>query len=410
MNRFDEIFSQKAAKAFISYNADHMADTGWDSFIKKYKRKPRSGIVIPFWAKAASVAILLTVGIVYTYKTIERKTDIAIIEVEKPIKAEKTKPLITDKVVIDDNVVLASTKPSSAGRIEKRMPVVNPDEKNPDSGVLKLSDSGESESLKIPVKVHLQDITYDHFENGLIEIGQEQLKHKKVTLVEPDIVSHYSRKTTLMAGISGMMAKVEDIASSAQGVAIGFYIEHELTRRISVRPGLAMARQTYDLENTSGTKAFGYTAPALNGLSGSLDSYEAQIEILSMEVPVNFVLSIWERRKSNLFVSTGISTVIYLKQHLTGSFRNMYSRENIDMATGETFYETNYTMVDIESKHEAFSRVDYFGLANFSAGYSLPFGKDGSLLFEPFVQLPVNNLTSLNLRIRYGGLSLKIKF
>ena len=30
---------------------------------------------------------------------------------------------------------------------------------------------------------------------------------------------------------------------SAQGVAIGFYIERELTRKISVRPGLAMARQ-----------------------------------------------------------------------------------------------------------------------------------------------------------------------
>ena len=30
---------------------------------------------------------------------------------------------------------------------------------------------------------------------------------------------------------------------SAQGVATGFYIEPELTRKISVRPGLAMARQ-----------------------------------------------------------------------------------------------------------------------------------------------------------------------
>ena len=410
MNRFDEIFSRKAAEAFISYSADHLADAGWNSFIKKYKRKPRSGIVIPLWAKAASVAILLTVGTVYTYKTIDRKTDADIIEVVKTIKAGETKPLITDKVVIDENEVLAFAKPSSAGRIEKRMPVVNPDEKNPDSGVLKLTGSGESDGLIIPVMVRTQYITGDLFENRLVLIAQEQLKQRQVTLVEPDDLSHYSRKTTFMAGISGMMASVEDVTSSAQGIAIGFYIEHELTRRISVRPGLAMARHTYDLENTSGNKALSYTAPVLSGLSGSLDSYKAQIDVFSMEVPVNLVFTIWERSKSSLFVSTGVSTVIYLNQHLTGSFRNMYSRESIDMATGEVFNETNYTMVDIESEHEAFSRVDYFGLANLSAGCSLPFGKNSSFLVEPFVQLPVINLTSLNLRIRYGGLSMKIQF
>jgi hypothetical protein len=31
-------------------------------------------------------------------------------------------------------------------------------------------------------------------------------------------------------------------------------------------------------------------------------------------------------------------------------------------------------------------------------------------LIEPFVQLPVNNLTSLNLLIMYGGLPMKIQF
>jgi hypothetical protein len=68
------------------------------------------------------------------------------------------------------------------------------------------------------------------------------------------------------------------------------------------------------------------------------------------------------------------------------------------------------TTVRIEGEQDSFNRVDFLGLANFSAGYSLPFGKTSHLLFEPFVQLPIKDLTSMNLRIRYGGLSMKIQF
>lgn len=68
------------------------------------------------------------------------------------------------------------------------------------------------------------------------------------------------------------------------------------------------------------------------------------------------------------------------------------------------------TSVKIESKKEPLSRVDFLGLANFSAGYSFPVAGTSHLVFEPFVQLPIKDLTSMNLRIRYGGLSFKLKF
>lgn len=410
MNRFDEIFSRKAAEAFSRYNADHLADAGWNSFMKKYKRKPRSGFVIPLWAKVASVAILLISGTVFTYKTFNRKTDANIVEVEKTMKAEEPKPLITGKAVIDENEVPGFARSSKGDRFKTEIPVIYTDKKNPEPEDLKIRGSGAADVLKIPAMVHTRDLTGELFENRLELIAREHLKQEQVVTVEPDDLSHYSRKTTYMAGISGMKASAGDLTSSAQGVSVGFYIEHDLTRRISVRPGLSIARNTYDLKNTTDTKALSYTAPVLNGLSGSLESYKAQVDVFSLEVPVNLVFTIWERSKSNLFVSTGVSTVIYLNQHLSGSFRNKYLKESIDMATGQVYNETNYTMVEVENEHEAFSRVDYFGLANFSAGYSLPFGKNGSILVEPFMQLPVINLTSLNLRIRYGGLSMKIRF
>ena len=152
-----------------------------------------------------------------------------------------------------------------------------------------------------------------------------------------------------------------------------------------------------------------YAAPELNGMDAASTSYDADIDVVSMEVPVNFVFSLRKRARSNLFISTGASTVIYLSQHLTGNFNNTYARAELD-SYGGVYYEYMTTSVRVEREQELFSRVDLLGLANFSAGYSFPFAGTSQLLFEPFIQLPVRDLTSMNLRIRYGGLSMKIKF
>ena len=236
------------------------------------------------------------------------------------------------------------------------------------------------------------------------------LKSKKVLKDFIDIPRE-KMTTTIMTGLSGMMASVDNTASVAQGISMGFYVEQQLTRRISVRPGLAMAKHSYTMEGIpGGNVAFDYAPPELNGMSGTTTSYEADVEVLSMEVPVNFVFSLRKRARSNLFITTGASTVIYLNQHLSGSLYNTYTRATVDSSTGEVSYESKNTSVTIESRQETLSRVDFLGLANFSAGYSFPFTKTSHFVFEPFIQLPVKDLTTMNLRIRYGGLSMKLQF
>jgi hypothetical protein len=172
-----------------------------------------------------------------------------------------------------------------------------------------------------------------------------------------------------------------------------------------------MARHSYDMESTpGGSVAFDYAAPELNGVSGTTTSFEADMEVISMEVPVNLVFSLVKRGESDLYVTTGASTVFYLSQHLSGNFNNTYSKANVDSNSGQVSYEYMTTTVKVESDHELLNRVDFLGLANFSAGYSMPFGKGTHVSFEPFVQLPIKDLTSMNLRIRYGGLSMRVKF
>ena len=73
MSKFDDIFSRKAKEAFDNYNADHLAGDGWDSFASKYGRQRRRALVIPLWARAASIIILVTTGVLLINRLINRQ-------------------------------------------------------------------------------------------------------------------------------------------------------------------------------------------------------------------------------------------------------------------------------------------------------------------------------------------------
>jgi hypothetical protein len=223
-------------------------------------------------------------------------------------------------------------------------------------------------------------------------------------LNEPEEESSSGRKTSLSAGFSGMMASVESMLSSAPGVSVGVYAQHQLADRIAVRPGLALAKHAYSMESINSRME--YTAPVMDGMAGEVVSAENRMDIIAMEIPLNFVFDIVKKRDKSFFVSAGASTMVYLNQHFTGSFYNKYTTELFNNTTGEWDVASNYTRINIDNQYSAFSRTDFFGLANLSAGYLFPLGKN-SMLIEPFVQIPVKDITSSNLRIRFGGVSLK---
>ena len=218
------------------------------------------------------------------------------------------------------------------------------------------------------------------------------------------------KKTSLIAGFSGMMSNIEDVMINSPGVSVGFYLEHKLTRKLSVRPGLALAKHSYGSTNVSDGKVFMNSVTSTGSMTGSVGSYENQLDMVTVEVPLNLVYTLLERGKSSLFVSAGVSTMVYLDQSFSSSFTNVYTEQKVDLASGNAYLETRSQDVNVESDEKAFSHVDYFSVTNLSAGYSLPLKKGGNMLIEPFVQLPVSDLTSFNVRIRYGGLSLKFRF
>jgi len=414
--------------------------------------------VFPLWARAASIIILVTAGVLFMNRFISRnpgeptgltaqqsgnemsdsteaQTDTNAVETVTTASV----PVIADNELSTRETVTGAGQTGDGGRrVRQATDTGGLDGLTPDTGNLASGQTGDAQTRKTgnlaagqsnepAIAVVTESDKMDDIYAGVnlalnpIEIRLTEKADSRLNLPPVKVLDDYRAQprqkmtTTLMTGLSGLMASIDNATTTAQGVSIGFYVERQLTRRISVRPGLAMAKHSYGMEGTPEEVLAGantimdYAAPELNGLSGTTSSYEADIDLLLMEVPVNFVFSLWRRAEKNFFISTGASTMLYLSQHMTGSFNNTYTKTMAD-SYGGTTYATKTTTVQVEREHHLLNRVDFLGLANFSAGYSMPFGRGTHLLLEPFVQLPVKDLTSMNLRIRYGGLSMKIQF
>ena len=424
MEGFDDKFRKQVTETFRHYDAGHLADEGWDAFLKTHIQKRRRALLIPLWAKAASIAVviglasLLTIRFLSVYGPSERIASSDESLISKPdatgeaeaiiagepveiseiseVSEEKYRGLLTiDESRTEAKPVLTEGKDASATDIRQGKHTFSGDNPQPYGSPLK-----------------------GYFRLGHV-ISQNRLDNHRLAGEAPvgsGIMSEDNHgvadeeRTSLMAGVSGMVAQVDNAIASSPGVAMGFYLEHRLTGRISVRPGLALAKQSSGLESSNVKSALGYAAPSNNVMTGLIDSYQARMDVLALELPVNVVVSLWRRGKSSLFFSTGLSTMVYLRQSYSGSFNNAYTGIRFDSSTGNNVPETTYSVTSFESEYSSFSHADLLGLANFSAGYSVPLGENHSMLVEPFVQLPVRDLTSRNIRIRYGGMSVKLSF
>ena len=123
MKQFDDIFRENVKKAFSNYNADHLADEGWNSFVGR-KQKRRRATLIPFWARAASIVVLIGLGVfialkISTRQITQKNTSVAESSVEKD-KAS-VKPYETGKEVPPAVPSPAEIKTEKGEKTEKRV-------------------------------------------------------------------------------------------------------------------------------------------------------------------------------------------------------------------------------------------------------------------------------------------------
>jgi len=415
MKLFDDIFRRNVDKAFNNYNADHLADEGWNSFIAARKGERRLRVVIPFWARAASIILIVGTGAFIGYLTINRRL------AEDTLTASEIESKKESPVTIPSE----SASPVSPFIADKSEPASESSEVKHVASLIAETVSeqpADTPQLNMRVIMERTDTTilpviaenrYLLYEDSINQAYEEALKKSQQDepreILSPEAVKR-SGRTTFMAGLSGLMTHVEDANSTAPGISIGFYLDQKITERISLRPGLALAINSLGVDNKSAGYELAYSVPLVDGNNGTPSSYNGHMSMIAMELPLNIVFEVFKKRRSVLYLSAGTSTMIYFSQQFTGDFVNEYTQDKFDETSGLMSSETRYSTVTVSNSYSTLSRTDFFGLANISTGYSLPYGKAGSMVIEPFIQLPLKDLTALNLRVRYGGISIKIRF
>ncbi len=113
MKLFDDIFRENVDKAFSDYNADHLADEGWNSFMASRKKARRlKAIVIPLWAKAASIALIVGAGALTAYLFINRNnSDDSLAESETETEKEITAAVNSGSSISVSTVIAENFNP-----------------------------------------------------------------------------------------------------------------------------------------------------------------------------------------------------------------------------------------------------------------------------------------------------------
>ncbi len=413
MKGFDENIVDQIKKAFgSSYNADHLANDGWAAFQQKQSKRKRLVVPFPFWAKAASIALLLAAGGIATYTLKTKLTDGTIlVETVTETKTE-VKKNSTEKTPTAHSNLLPSQQ--SNGKLQNQK--ISPPEAS-EVPQVSVSDTPLKTSSEASFS---NNTTSTQFTDSLKTSNTSQASEHIVVDEKPKSVAQPMALSTIpieeetkkkhkneySLGLSGMMAKAGSSYSTSPGVSVGFYAERSLGSKITVRPGLALARHAYSLASFPGNSTQ-YDNLASEGESSlNIVSSKNQMDIVSLEVPINFVFELSNKRNRKLFLSAGSSSVVYISQQFVGTYQNQTVHEVFNSQTGQNELVATNSTINVDESYDAFSRVDLFGLANLSAGYSFPFGKS-SMLIEPFVQIPIRKLTSNNLNVGFGGISVK---
>jgi hypothetical protein len=208
------------------------------------------------------------------------------------------------------------------------------------------------------------------------------------------------------------LATVSNYSPDTKGSSInmggGFSADYQLAKKISISTGMYIAKNELGYNNGSGNviqslKNADYAAD--NSLA-MIDGNSAQTDVsfMAIDIPLNL-----KYRLNKVSVSAGVSSLIFLSEKFTTNYNASVTNTTFNSETSR--YETNTSVQNYtnEEKSGSFNHFDFAGLLNVSVGYDIPL-VSGSIAVEPYVKVPLSNITSRELKMGSGGVMVRYTF
>jgi hypothetical protein len=433
MKPFDDKFAENVREVFDTFQepADMEA---WEALRQKLtnKRKTRILGLPPWsaWAAAAAVMLLIsgllwfypsgkdthTEGLALTSEEIPGKHDIqSIYETESQIEIKTPETFIVEP-----------------GSSETKIP--HTPERKEDVSLLIITEANmTTPPFPAPETKDIKELTPE------AEMAEIQVFERSPDPEEPSLVVKPSEKqpapaqnlffendyaiepvsrarSSLQVTAGSMFAFTNNQVADGVGFAAGVLNEWNVTDGFSIATGGVLTFNQFSFDPYASRNLDFAASPTFeHHLSGKWEGkmqydFQNHYQIMAIDIPVNARFRISHPSQRNqLYLSAGFSSLLYLQEQFTENSMAYTESYFQDAATGD-FRSINYTTRVTENETvDAFQRFDFARLLNISFGYAIKRDK-GAILIEPFLKYPLGGITSRDIQLGMGGISLKYSF
>jgi hypothetical protein len=231
-----------------------------------------------------------------------------------------------------------------------------------------------------------------------------------------DATPRRDRQTGSSFGITAgqMVTYTSNQVAGGMGFFAGALQEWKLTESMSLSSGGMLAWNRFDVEPRGQEMAREEFFTTLATRAGGVSELDVDLNIdphrqyswVALDIPLNMKLDVGGNTYGRYNVTLGISSLIYLQQSFSEEGVNYAGNmiRNDNMGSYDVNVESSRYV--IKDDNPAFSRFDFGRLLNVSAGYTLNNSKN-PLSFELYLKYPLGTLTSREISMGLGGISVR---
>jgi len=402
---FDKQLSNKIRSTFENYNEPFNNDA-WKLMQQKLENKNKKYFVLLInIAKAASIILFVGISVLWPYNTNHQllNSNKSTLIKHSILKNKNTKFKNNELLITEDHKLVPSTGQIKQKKIITNKPIKYTNLAESEQNVItyeSVEDSNKIEEKQIFADL-LKPLDRDTINNELIV---DSVTDKYPVLIPDDDNFFKERKSDKKIrfgiAVSSHYSTSEIGATDRINIGGGFYTGYVISEKISINSGILLANHNMNTKKRVQTENNVY-----NSSNTTLtETSDTHVLLVGLDIPLNIQLNL-----NKMYISTGISSLFYLKETYSEDFyvENSTTVYNFDT---EDYNDIYYYETKNQTENKgAFQTFDFAKLFNLSVGYKIPL-KKGDLILEPYAKIPIGNLTSYHISYGYGGLSLKYDF
>jgi hypothetical protein len=453
MKPFDEKFAENVREVFDAWQGP-VDEQAWQQMKARLGKKSQPALFVlwplPGWSMAAAAAVLLLASV--TFWQVYRVSDVEIqmvaeesagqviedennlqmadITREDPPQATVIHDDMTDETVTESSLLTASFKndqkvlpadsspPASAIFEEILVNETTASKMAVDKENAVLADANDTSAVEL---AEVTDTIPNQLANVIIESASPIIPLRDdVKIIEENLYYLNGNQTSKLdnPGIEFSAGSVKTYSmvemADGMGYSAGVSGHWPLSKRLSMGGGGIFVYNQFSLNNPdmaywSSSRKYDYDSSHEGAFYGDdtriIDrNKRTDVEFMAIDIPVNFRYRLTDMSRGEIYVSAGISSLLYLQQSYF-SQSEILAERTVTTGIDTNTSRSNFTETT-SGGYDAFNRFDLGRFLNLSLGYVIKRERH-SLLIEPYIKYPLGNVTSLDLQIYMAGVSLK---